>query len=85
MRGDDVLVDVHGERLAGRQAVDHADDDLDDLNVLERACEVQVLAQSTGRPLAPVDDALAARVGAETLGERVRSELHCEALRRTLP
>ena len=45
---------------------------------------VQVLALSTGRPLLPVDDALAARVGAQTLGERLQSELFFEALRRTV-
>jgi ribulose-5-phosphate 4-epimerase/fuculose-1-phosphate aldolase len=57
----------------------------DDLYYLERACMAQVLAQSTGRPLAPADAALARRVGAQTLGERLQSELFFEALRRTLP
>ena len=56
----------------------------DDLYYLERACQVQVLAQSTGRPLVPVAAALAERVGRETAGERLQSELHFEALRRTL-
>ena len=56
----------------------------DDLYYLERACMVQVLAQSTGRPLQPVDAALAQRVGAQTLGERLQSELFFEALRRQL-
>ena len=45
---------------------------------------VQVLAQSTGRPLVPVDAALAQRVCAQTLGERLQSELFFEALRRTV-
>ena len=45
----------------------------------------QVLAQSTGRPLAPVDAAIAERVRDQTLGERMQSELFFEALRRTLP
>ncbi len=66
---------VCGERLS------HA---YDDLYFLERACLHQVLAQSTGRPLAPVDDALARRVGEQTRGERLQSELFFEALRRTL-
>ena len=70
----------HGVVVCGAR-IDHA---YDDLYYLERACQVQVLAQSTGRPLAPVDDALAARVCAETLSERLQSELHFEALRRTL-
>ena len=43
-----------------------------------------MLAQATGRPLAPVPAALAARVAAQTLGERLQSELFFEALRRTL-
>ena len=56
----------------------------DDLYYLERACQVQVLAQATGRPLALVERSLAERVGRETNGERLQSELHFEALRRTL-
>lgn len=67
---------VCGERIA------HA---YDDLYYLERACMAQVLAQSTGRPLLPVDAAIAARVCEQTLGERLQSELFFEALRRTLP
>lgn len=81
MQGADVVflgnhgVVVCGERMA------HA---YDDLYYLERACMVQVLALSTGRPLAPVDDALARRVRDQTLGERLQSELFFEALRRTV-
>jgi hypothetical protein len=45
---------------------------------------MQVLAQSTGRPLAPCDPALAARVGGQAESERQQSELFFEALRRTL-
>jgi hypothetical protein len=56
----------------------------DDLYYLERACMAQVLAQSAGRPLVPVDAAIAARVRDQTLGERQQSELFFEALRRTL-
>lgn len=54
----------------------------DDLYYLERACLVQVLAQSTGRPLVPVDAALAAHVGEQTRSERMQSDLFFEALRR---
>jgi len=81
MNGADVVflgnhgVVVCGERMA------HA---YDDLYYLERACMAQVLAQSTGRPLAPVDPAIAERVRDQTLGERMQSELFFEALRRTL-
>jgi ribulose-5-phosphate 4-epimerase/fuculose-1-phosphate aldolase len=81
MHGADVAflgnhgVVVCGERIAYAY---------DDLYYLERACLHQVLAQSTGRPLVPVAAELAARVGAQTLGERMQSELFFEALRRTL-
>ena len=66
---------VCGERMAWAY---------DDLYYLERACMAQVLAQSTGRPLLPVDAAIAERVRDQTLGERLQSELFFEALRRTL-
>ena len=56
----------------------------DDLYYLERACRVQVLAASTDQPLLPVDTALAARVAAQALGERLQSDLFFEALRRRL-
>ncbi len=67
---------VCGERIAWAY---------DDLYYLERACLHEVIAASTGRRLMPVDAALAARVCAQTLGERLQSELHFEALRRLLP
>jgi ribulose-5-phosphate 4-epimerase/fuculose-1-phosphate aldolase len=67
---------VCGERMAWAY---------DDLYYLERACMAQVLAQSTGRPLLPVDASIAARVRDQTLGERLQSELFFEGLRRTLP
>jgi ribulose-5-phosphate 4-epimerase/fuculose-1-phosphate aldolase len=54
----------------------------DDLYYLERACTHQVLAQSTGRPLRPVQPELAARVAAQTMGERMQSDLLFESLRR---
>jgi len=81
MAGADVVflgnhgVVVSGERMA------HA---YDDLYYLERACMAQVLAQSTGRPLASADPAIARRVCVQTLGERLQSELFFEAMRRTL-
>src|SRR4051812_25159737 len=70
----------HGVIVCG-QRMDHA---FDDLYYLERACMHQVLAMSTGRPLQPVAPELAARVAAQTLGERMQSELFFESLRRTL-
>ncbi len=70
----------HGVVVCGAR-IDHA---YDDLYYLERACMTQVLAQSTGRPLAPVDPQLARRVHEQAIGERAQSELFFEALRRTL-
>jgi ribulose-5-phosphate 4-epimerase/fuculose-1-phosphate aldolase len=81
MRGADVaFLGNHGVVVCGAR-IAHA---YDDLYYLERACQVQVLAQATGRPLVAVDAELAARVAAQTLGERLQSELFFEALRRTL-
>jgi ribulose-5-phosphate 4-epimerase/fuculose-1-phosphate aldolase len=81
MRDADVgFLGNHGVVVCGTR-IDHA---YDDLYYLERACMVQALAQSTGRALMPVDAALARLVCAQTLGERLQSELHFEALRRTL-
>lgn len=70
----------HGVIVTGH-TVAHA---YDDLYYLERACMHQVLAQSTGRPLRPVDAALAARVAAQVQGEREQSDLFFESLRRLL-
>ena len=81
MRGCDVVfLGNHGVVVCGAR-IDHA---YDDLYYLERACTMQVLAQSTGRPLAPADAGLAQRVCEQTQGERLQSELFFEALRRTL-
>jgi ribulose-5-phosphate 4-epimerase/fuculose-1-phosphate aldolase len=81
MRTADVgFLGNHGIVVCGTR-IDHA---YDDLYYLERACQAQVFAQSTGRPLAPVRSAVAEQVCAQTLGERLQSELFFEALRRTL-
>lgn len=82
MQGADVVfLGNHGVVVCGAR-IDHA---FDDLYYLERACMVQVLAQSTGRPLVPVAEALASRVAEQTNGERLQSELLFESLRRRLP
>lgn len=81
MQGADVaFLGNHGVVVCGPR-IDHA---FDDLYYLERACQAQVLAASTGSPLQPVEAALAARVAAQMQGERLQSELFFEALRRTL-
>jgi ribulose-5-phosphate 4-epimerase/fuculose-1-phosphate aldolase len=81
MRGADVaFLGNHGVVVCGER-IDHA---YDDLYYLERACMAQVLAQSTGRPMAPVDESIAERVRDQTLSERLQSELFFNALRRTV-
>jgi ribulose-5-phosphate 4-epimerase/fuculose-1-phosphate aldolase len=81
MQGADVaFLGNHGVVVCG----DRIDHTYDDLYYLERACMAQVLAQSTGRPLVPVDGAIAEHVKSQTLGDRRQSELFFEALRRTL-
>jgi len=81
MQGADVaFLGNHGVVVCGAR-IDHA---YDDLYYLERACTVQVLAGSTGRPLVPVSPGLAERVCRQTLEDRTQSELFFEALRRTV-
>jgi ribulose-5-phosphate 4-epimerase/fuculose-1-phosphate aldolase len=81
MQGADIaFLGNHGVIVCGPR-IDHA---YDDLYYLERACMTQVLAQSCGRPLAPVDASLAARVCQQVMSERQQSELFFEALRRLL-
>ena len=55
----------------------------DDLYYLERACMHQVLAQSTGKPLKLIGEAIAARTAKQIAGERQQSEMHLAALRRS--
>ncbi len=56
----------------------------DDLYYLERACQVQVLAQSTGKPLRIVPDDIAALTGQQAVSDKVQPRLHLEALKRLL-
>ena len=70
----------HGVVVCGER-IDYA---YDDLYYLERACMAQVLAQSTGRPLCPVNRELADKVARQVQQERLQSELFFAALRRTL-
>jgi ribulose-5-phosphate 4-epimerase/fuculose-1-phosphate aldolase len=81
MQGADVaFLGNHGVIVCGER-IDWA---FDDLYYLERACMMQVLAESTGRKLEPVDSAIAERVARQANGERLQSELFFESLRRTL-
>jgi ribulose-5-phosphate 4-epimerase/fuculose-1-phosphate aldolase len=70
----------HGVVVCG----DRMDYAFNDLYYLERACQAQVLAESTGRKLEPVPEEMARRVSEQAFGERLQSELFFEALRRTL-
>ncbi len=82
MAGKDVaFLANHGVIVAGA-SIAHA---YDDLYYLERACLHQVIAQSTGRPLAPVDAQLAEKVASQVQSEREQSDLFFDALRRLLP
>jgi len=81
MQGADVaFLGNHGVVVCGAR-IDHA---YDDLYYLERACEIHVLAASTGRTLLPVAADMAQRVCEQTLGDRTQSELFFEALRRSV-
>lgn len=82
MKGKDIaFLGNHGV-IVGGATVAHA---YDDLYYLERACLHQVIAESTGQPLAPVAIDLAARVAVQAQGEREQSDLFFAALRRLLP
>jgi ribulose-5-phosphate 4-epimerase/fuculose-1-phosphate aldolase len=70
----------HGVLVSG----DRMDYTFDDLYYLERSCMVQVLAQSTGKPLRRQSDEVCAEVSRQIGGERQQSELHFAALKRLL-
>ncbi|ARP92118.1 hypothetical protein CAL14_19020 [Bordetella genomosp. 9] len=81
MRGADVLfLGNHGVVVCGER-IDYA---YDDLYFLERACQAEVLALSTGQPLEPVAEATARHVAMQMQGERLQSTLFFESLRRRL-
>ncbi len=63
---------------------DRMDYAYDDLYYIERSCELEVLARSTGKALIPVDRALVQKVSEEMVGERLQSELFFNALRRII-
>jgi len=67
----------HGVMLCGESVANV----FDDMYFLERACEVQVLAMSTGRPLKYIPEGVAAQVRAQFDQERQQSRLHFEAMK----
>src|SRR5262249_44528974 len=56
----------------------------DDLYFLERACMVQVLAESAGRALKVVPESIAAMTGRQITSDKIQPKLHLEALKRIL-
>lgn len=56
----------------------------DDLYYLERACQLQLLAHGSGRPLKIVPEKIAAQTRSQMDAERGQSELHFAALKRIL-
>jgi ribulose-5-phosphate 4-epimerase/fuculose-1-phosphate aldolase len=78
---DIVFMKHHGVMVLGKTIAEA----WDDLYYLERACEVQVIAQSTGRRLIPVDPKIAAMTYEQMReGDRESARLHLESIKREL-
>ncbi len=78
---DIVFMKNHGVMVCGAGAAEA----WDDLYYLERACEAQVIAMSTGRPLKPVPKQMAEKTYAQMrTGDRVRARMHLESMKRAL-
>jgi ribulose-5-phosphate 4-epimerase/fuculose-1-phosphate aldolase len=67
----------HGVLLCGESVANV----FDDLYYLERACMVQILAQSTGKKLRHIADEVARQTVAQFEQERQQSALHFEAMK----
>ena len=81
MQGSDIVFLGNHGVIVCNDRMDHA---YDDLYYLERSCELEVLALSTGKELVPVSEDIVKKVCDEIEGERLQSELHFAALRRTV-
>jgi len=77
----DVMIMAHHGVLVCGERMDYT---FDDLYYLERSCMVQVLAQSTGKPLRTQPDEVCAQASRQIGGGREQSELHFAALKRLL-
>ncbi|MBW3097039.1 aldolase [Pseudohoeflea coraliihabitans] len=78
---DIVFMRHHGVMVLGRSIAEA----WDDLYYLERACEVQCLAMSTGRPIIPVSPEVARLTAAQMQGEDEQSaRMHLESMHRIL-
>jgi ribulose-5-phosphate 4-epimerase/fuculose-1-phosphate aldolase len=81
MNGADIVfLANHGVIVCGER-IDYA---YDNLYYLERACMVQMIAASSGLPLAPVSVNLAGHAAAQCMEDRMQSELFFDSLRRRL-
>lgn len=81
LRSADVLfLANHGVIICG-ESVAAA---FDDLYYLERACMVQVLAESMGQPLKCITEEIAEKTARQIAGESQQVTLHFEALKRLL-
>ena len=79
--GDEITVVMlanHGVMVIGTDVADA----WQKLYFFERACEVQVLAQSTGQPLVRVSDAIAEHTAAQWLKEAPKAAVQFAAVRR---
>lgn len=57
----------------------------DDLYYLERACELQIKAMTTGRPLKPIDPEIAAKTAKQMrVGDRKSAYLYLDSIKRIL-
>ncbi|WP_050475675.1 aldolase [Herbaspirillum rhizosphaerae] len=78
---DIVFMKNHGVMVVGETVAEA----WDDLYYLERACEVQRLAESTGRPLQIIDPDMAARTYAQMrAGGRASAHAHLACIKRIL-
>ncbi len=77
---DIVFLRNHGVMVTGRTVAAA----FDDLYYLERACEAQVLAMSTGRKLCPVPPEIAQHTATQMRGDTGSAALHLASLRRRL-
>jgi ribulose-5-phosphate 4-epimerase/fuculose-1-phosphate aldolase len=77
----EVMIMAHHGVLVCGERMDYA---FDDLYYLERSCMVQVLAQSTGKPLRTQPDEICAHAARQIGGGRQQAELHFAALKRLL-
>jgi ribulose-5-phosphate 4-epimerase/fuculose-1-phosphate aldolase len=81
LAGADILFMANHGVLVCAESVAYA---FDDLYYLERACIVQVLAQSTGKSLRNISADVAALTARQFSGERQQSTLHFEASKTSL-